>query len=359
MIRPLTLLPILALLTACPKQGEPPNVDPVVIQAFEEEVTFEAEGLTLEGTLHVPTRSSGAALPGVVLIHGSGPNGRDESATQSFPGLSPIQVDTFVDLAEGLAAAGFVVLRYDKRTCGTFNGLCDNGYPPPPSDVLVSDFMADAGAALDYLGQRSEVDAGQLVAAGHSQGASFVPILMASRDDIAAGLMLAGPYRPIYELLLYQAQVQIDMLLALGMTQEQAEAQVAAVLELAAEIIDAADGDYGGERLSAEEQAFWLDWLQIGEDAIAAASSLQRPIRAVSGSWDIQVPPEELEAWADLLGANDPDPGHQTELHDCATHQLNCVRGESLLTLSADDVDSEVLPELIEGLIAFLNVVTN
>lgn len=50
------------------------------------EVQIPAAGLTLEGTLHVPETPTGV---GVVFIHGSGPNGRDEAIS---PGrLSPNQ----------------------------------------------------------------------------------------------------------------------------------------------------------------------------------------------------------------------------------------------------------------------------
>ena len=44
---------------------------------------------------------------GVVLVHGPGPNDRDESIYSN---------QVFRDLAEGLASRGIAVLRYDKRT---------------------------------------------------------------------------------------------------------------------------------------------------------------------------------------------------------------------------------------------------
>ena len=45
--------------------------------------------------------------PGVVLVHGSGPNDRDETIGPNKP---------FRDLAWGLATRGIAVLRYEKRT---------------------------------------------------------------------------------------------------------------------------------------------------------------------------------------------------------------------------------------------------
>ena len=59
----------------------------------------------LPGTLSVPIGSN--QFPGVVLVHGSGPNDRDES-------IGPNKI--FRDLAWGLASQGICVLRYDKKT---------------------------------------------------------------------------------------------------------------------------------------------------------------------------------------------------------------------------------------------------
>jgi len=71
------------------------------------------------------------------------------------------------------------------------------------------------------------------------------------------------------------------------------------------------------------------------------------------------VPPEELDSWAALLTTADPNPGHQTELYDCVSHQLNCIEGDSLITLSQSDVSEVVLPALIDGLVTFLTATLN
>ena len=71
----------------------------------ETEVTVGSGQWALPGTLTIP-RGAGP-FPGVVLVHGSGPNDRDETIGPNKP---------FRDLAQGLASKGIAVLRYEKRT---------------------------------------------------------------------------------------------------------------------------------------------------------------------------------------------------------------------------------------------------
>ncbi|MBU4178709.1 MAG: DUF3887 domain-containing protein, partial [Actinobacteria bacterium] len=91
-----------------PSQGSaeyeaPSYVDP---DSFtEKEVTVGAGEWALPGTLTVP--EGDGPFPAVVLVHGSGPNDRDETIGPSKP---------FRDLAWGLATRGIAVLRYEKRT---------------------------------------------------------------------------------------------------------------------------------------------------------------------------------------------------------------------------------------------------
>ena len=71
----------------------------------EREVTIGEGEWKVPGTLTIP--NGAGPFPAAVLVHGSGPNDRDET-------LGGVTV--FKDLAEGLAPKGIAVLRYEKRT---------------------------------------------------------------------------------------------------------------------------------------------------------------------------------------------------------------------------------------------------
>ena len=71
----------------------------------ETDVTVGTVHWALPGTLTLP--NGDGPFPAVVLVHGSGPQDRDETIGPNKP---------FRDLAWGLASQGIAVLRYEKRT---------------------------------------------------------------------------------------------------------------------------------------------------------------------------------------------------------------------------------------------------
>ncbi len=80
-----------------------PYVHPDSFSASE--VTVGDDAWKLPGTLTIP--KGAGSFPALVLVHGSGPNDRDESVGGA---------KVFRGLAEGLASRGMAVLRYEKRT---------------------------------------------------------------------------------------------------------------------------------------------------------------------------------------------------------------------------------------------------
>src|SRR6185369_4322477 len=88
-----------------PAAYQPPAY--VVPSMFREQELTVGAGTewALPATLTLPTGTG--PFPAVVLVHGSGPNDRDETIGPNKP---------FQDLAQGLASQGIAVLRYEKRT---------------------------------------------------------------------------------------------------------------------------------------------------------------------------------------------------------------------------------------------------
>lgn len=165
------------------------NPDYVNESSFtEQNSTIGSNPWELPATVSIPNGTG--PFPAVVLVHGSGPNDRDESIYSNKP---------FKDIAQGLASNGIIVLRYDKRTY----------VYPEKSAVLTNitpedEVITDALAAINYLKNHSKVNQSQLFLLGHSLGAMMAPEIARQTNDLAGALMLAAPARPFEDLYLYQ-----------------------------------------------------------------------------------------------------------------------------------------------------------
>jgi hypothetical protein len=148
-------------------------------------------------------------VPGLVLVHGSGPQSGDSVQIGQLGAQFPSPIPVFTEIGAALAAQGIAVLTYDKRSCGSFNACYDNDYPFPSAELVIDDSISDAMAAVKYLQHRPKVDSEKVVV---SQAGSFVPIILEAMLSIASGIMLAGSYRAINELLVYQLEFTFQLL---------------------------------------------------------------------------------------------------------------------------------------------------
>lgn len=140
-----------------------------------EEVRVAVEpGVVLAGTLTLPLGARGR-VPAVVTVSGSGPQDRDCFADIGG-GWRP-----FRQLAETLAEQGVAALRFDDRGVGASTGDHAAG-----TELTAA---ADVNAVVRFLRSRPEIDPGQIMVLGHSEGAR-VAMLAGARDSTLTGLVL-------------------------------------------------------------------------------------------------------------------------------------------------------------------------
>lgn len=130
---------------------------PLYLQQQAVEVRVD-DGVTLRGTISKP-RWRRKPVPGVVLVHGSGPLAREH----------------LIGDTRRLVRLGFAVLAYDKRGVGASSGLYlrSRDYP---ADVLLRRLAVDAAAMFDKLATDPQVDTTRLGFFGASQAGWIIPL---------------------------------------------------------------------------------------------------------------------------------------------------------------------------------------
>jgi dienelactone hydrolase len=259
---------------AAPEFRAPPYANPSKFK--ESDVKFGTEPWVLPGTLSMPVGKG--PFPAVVLVHGSGPQDRDETVGGT---------KVFRDLAWGLASRGIAVLRYDKRT--RVHGDKVGSAPATVKD----EFIDDAVAAVNLLRSTKGVDPQRIVVLGHSQGGSLVPRIAAADGKLAGVISLAGSTRPIQDLI----DDQLDYLVANGAVREE---DVASLREDARKIraLDPARTP-PAERIMGAPPEYWLDLRAY--DPVATAVRNATPILILQGGRDYQVTAKDLDRWKKAL----------------------------------------------------------
>jgi dienelactone hydrolase len=301
-------------------------------EAFvEREVTVGQGQWALPGTLTLPQGQG--PFPGLVLVHGSGPNDRDETVGAYKP---------FRDLAWGLASQGVAVLRYEKRT---------KEYPQEVATTVEEltvqeETIDDALAAVSLLRETEEIDSGRVYVLGHSLGATLVPRIGAQDPDIDGFVLLAGAARPLEDLYLEQ------MNYILGVDGEVTEQEQASLDQIAEQVARVKDPD-----LSASTPASDLPmgvparyWLDLRDYAPATeARNLQMPLLILQGGRDYQVTQEDFDLWkAALADRENVEFVYYPDLNHCF------VPGEGMATPEEYNTPGNVAAEVIDDIAAWI-----
>lgn len=147
-------------------------------------VIASVDGVTLGATLSLP---QGNARPNlVILVHGSGPNTRDETIEGH---------QTFAVLADQLARQGIAVLRYDKRGIARSTG----DYAQHTGQQLADDLYA----VVEAIRARKQFNRIGLV--GHSEGPGIAAAVIAQHPKAVDFMVsMAGVGLPGLEMMLLQ-----------------------------------------------------------------------------------------------------------------------------------------------------------
>jgi len=265
-----------------PAQGADQYTPPsyVNLSAFTEmNVSVGSSGQwKLPAALAVP--KGAGPFPAVVLVHGSGPNDRDESIGPNKP---------FKDIAWGLASKGIVVLRYEKRT---------KQYPEEFAAIqnftVQDETIADALAAVNVLNTSSVVNHSKIFVLGHSLGGMLAPRIGVQDDRIAGLIILAGPARHLEDLMLEQTRYLANLS---GLNQS---AQIASLEQLVMKVKML--NIRLGEDVLGAPKAYWADLATY--DPVVTAQSLHIPLLILQGKRDYQVTMTDFAQWNETFFGN-------------------------------------------------------
>lgn len=253
----------------------------------EKDFTVGTGQWRLPGTLSMPAGSDGPARPALVLVQGSGPNDRDETVGQNKP---------FRDLAWGLASRGIAVLRYEKRTREYAARLMALSFT---NLTVREETIDDAVSAVKQLRSTPGIDAKRVFILGHSLGAALAPRIAQADPQIAGLILLAGPTRPLEDLIVEQTRY----LLSLEPTRSAAEeAQLQALSTQASEIKRLTPADASSSKLlMGAPPSYWLDLRE--HNVVVIAKGVKAPMLILQAGRDYQVTGADFAAWKEALGS--------------------------------------------------------
>ncbi len=255
-----------------------------VVLAFaqvSENIDFTHEGYTIHGTLTKP--KANGVFPLIVICPGSGANDRDgtlpmygASIDCMYPNLVGDTLRTYKDLANGLTAKGYAVIRYDKIEY-TYTNL---------GAITFKKLWLPFASAVDYAKTRNDIDVANIVLIGHSEGGMLIPYVARQRTDIKALINLAGARTPFDSLLAYQYR---EFPRKCGQDTTQTDGIAAQVLSYFA-AIRSGNWNSATPAFAGVSAAVWAQYTKIGDSVLINYNLNAKPTLFIGLEKDNNVP---------------------------------------------------------------------
>jgi dienelactone hydrolase len=302
----------------------------------ESDVTVGAAPWALPGTLTMP--NGAGPFPAVVLVHGSGPNDRDETLGPNKP---------FRDLAQGLASRGIAVLRYDKRTMTYGKEIAAD----VESLTVKEETVDDAVAAVELLRSTPGVDPEAVFVLGHSLGGYLGPRILAAAPDARGLIIVAGTSRPLPEVIVDQYEYLASLQ---GSPSPDTQAKLDTIREQAARAMspDLSPTTPASQLPLGVPAPYWID---LGTyDPLATVATLDRPVLVLQGGRDYQVTAAaDFAGWQQVLSGRQDATFH---LYPALNHLF--IAGKGQITPAEYEVPGHVAPEVVADIATWISKVT-
>jgi hypothetical protein len=249
-------------------------------RANDEQVRIPAAGFTLAATISkpesapkppAPGKAPAYKLPAVILIAGSGPVDRDETVAG---------IPVFAQLANSLADAGFLVVRYDKRGVGQSGGRDES--------ATIQDYADDVRAVVEFLRNRKDADPRRIAVAGHSEGGlvALQAAANAGSKRVAAVALLATPGTKGGELVLEQQAYLLDRL---KLPDEEKQGRIDLQQRIQAAVVAGKGWEGIPEAYRKQADTLWFRSF-LTFDPLKVMKKVEQPIVIVQAGRDRQVP---------------------------------------------------------------------
>jgi len=299
----------------------------------DEAVTIPAIGFNLAGTITKPANAK-EPLPALILIGGSGPTDRDETVAG---------IPVFGQLARDLVAAGFIVVRYDKRGVGQSGGRTES--------VTIADYAEDARSVVLWLEKRKDVNKERIGLVGHSEGA-LVAMLTAGRERgrVSAIALLAGPSANGSTIVLEQQKHLLDQM-------KIDNAQRAEKVALQEKINAAVMTGRGWQDLpEAARKIADTPWFYsfLTFDPARAMRDTRQPVLIVQGELDTQVKPHHADQLFALAKARKTEAPAEVVKVPGVNHLLVPAKTGEVTEYAQLGSDAKVAPQIGAAIAAFM-----